>query len=251
MKFIKRLFGIKDKRRIEWGKSARGPGYSDSKLIHSVRAKTLARLRLLRETQPVEIDHTGSKTLVAIGLCLRDNDSLRVLDVGGSFGIHYFTALAVWQSRFQWHVVELPAITECVGSIAAITHHLQFFSSISDACKDFVPDLVFSSGALPYTLDPYNALWDLIALRSKYLYLTRVVLTDGDEDLHGVQHSMLGDNGPGPLPEGIEDIPIEYPLVVSQKKKVEKLLTTHFRKVLCFAEDNFFDLKQYGYFCER
>lgn len=129
-----------------------------------------------------------------------------VLDFGGACGAHYREALH-HVPNVRWAVVETPAMVQRASEIA--TDHLKFFSSIHDAATWLgAIDLVHSSGALQFTLDPEKTVCDLCALRAARMYWQRLVFSES-ETTREVQPSYLTDNGPGTL-EGVSEKRVEY-----------------------------------------
>lgn len=103
------------------------------------------------------------------------------------------------------------------------THELKFFNSLHKAKESFEKiDLVFSSGALQYVLDPYKTLREITQCGSKALFLTRIGLTRGNSELITIQTSTLSANGPGALTEGMPDGPVKYPIIFARQDKVER-----------------------------
>jgi hypothetical protein len=126
-----------------------------------------------------------------------------VLDFAGGCGLHY--KLAQLQSpKIRWAVVETPAMARRASALA--TDRLRFFSSIDEAAVWLgAIDVMHSNGALQYTPDPLAVLDALCALDAKQMYWQRVLFSEGDLERE-VQSSFLGDNGPGILPIGEEQI---------------------------------------------
>jgi putative methyltransferase (TIGR04325 family) len=128
----------------------------------------------------------------------------RVLDFGGSFGLHYFLAKQCLPYRYRWAVVE----TEMIASLSAelATDELQFFTSIGSA-MDWLgaADVVHASGSLQYTPEPKEVLSSLVALRAPSLAITRTAISLGPQCVTS-QTFWLRDTDPVPgLPRGVSD----------------------------------------------
>lgn len=124
-----------------------------------------------------------------------------VLDFGGGGGIHYKQAHS---PTVRWAVVENPAMVEKVSALS--TDRLRFFTSISVAAEWLGSiDLMHSNGALQYTSEPELALRKLCGLGAKTMLWYRVLLSSEAVERE-VQSSLLGDNGPGRLPNLKEKI---------------------------------------------
>jgi putative methyltransferase (TIGR04325 family) len=128
----------------------------------------------------------------------------RVLDFGGSFGLHYFLAKQCLPYRYRWAVVE----TEMIASLGTklATDELQFFTRISSA-MDWLgaADVVHASGSLQYTSEPKDVLSSLAALRAPSLAVTRTAISLGPQCVTS-QSFWLRDTDPVPgLPRGVCD----------------------------------------------
>ena len=203
-----------------------GEGYGDRELAEVTLKKTLAILSsdLKIALYPPNTD----ATLTAVSLI--SGRSPRVLDFGGSFGIHYFLAKQSAPRRFRWAVVETPLIAELAAPI--VNDELQFFTSI-DAARDWLGeiDLVHASGSLQCTPDPKAVLSALVGLRPPYLAVTRMAVALGRECVT-IQVSHLSGNGPvGGLPPGVEDRIIRYPRVFMAKEDFAATIERHYRVV--------------------
>jgi putative methyltransferase (TIGR04325 family) len=128
----------------------------------------------------------------------------RVLDFGGSFGLHYFLVKQCLPYRYRWAVVE----TEMIASLSTklATDELQFFTSIGSA-MDWLgaADVVHASGSLQYTPDPMSVLSSLVALRAPSLAITRTAISLGPQCVTS-QSFWMRDTDPVPgLPRGVSD----------------------------------------------
>jgi putative methyltransferase (TIGR04325 family) len=128
----------------------------------------------------------------------------RVLDFGGSFGLHHFLAKQCLPCRYRWAVVETEMIVSLSTELA--TDELRFFTSIGSA-MDWLgaADVVHASGSLQYTPDPKAVLSSLVALRAPSLAITRTAISLGAECVTS-QRFWLRDTDPVPgLPRGVSD----------------------------------------------
>jgi hypothetical protein len=120
-----------------------------------------------------------------------------VLDFGGACGVHYKRATRQ-SANIRWAVVETAAMVERAASLE--TDRLRFFTSIPDAaCWLGDVDVMYSNSALQYTPDPEQALTQLCDLRARRMIWERLILSAHSTERE-VQSSLLGDNGPGKLP---------------------------------------------------
>lgn len=113
-------------------------------------------------------------------------NSLRVLDFGGEFGLHY------WQTRpflpeslpVDWTVIETPALAEAARNTVAC-EELRF---LSDIPPSVTVDVVLTSGALQYAPEPVATWVSLLALRPAWIVLDRFPLAAMPRDRLTVQH---------------------------------------------------------------
>jgi hypothetical protein len=203
------------------------PSYEDSDIVEVVTTKNVffrdsLRSHLSRPGQ-VTLDMTASRTLLAFSMMREKRENrgvMRVLDVGGGAGFHFFIAKAAifgdseeersngGRARsnskksvideLQWRVVETPSMVKGAKAKGLEERGLRFFDNIRAAARSLGPvDLLLASSSLQYFPDPIAALNEMIDVKARYVFITRTPLS-----LHGairtMQTSSLGDNGPGP-----------------------------------------------------
>jgi putative methyltransferase (TIGR04325 family) len=197
------------------------------------------------------------RTLAAIGLSTQSGN-LNVIDFGGGGGYNYKLAKIAFggEKTLKWHVVETP---EMVSEAIRIKEaDLRFYEDITDAKNDLVNvDLVFSSSALQYCPDPLYFLKELVKIDAKYLFITRTPFVDSTENIIAIQKSSLSSNGPGPLPEGIKDRSVFYPITYVSRSAVEDILGKYYEiRFMTDEGSGVFSTKgltvnMNGYFCVR
>ncbi len=235
-----------------------GNGYATDDLVRVVQLKT-ARLRDELRAQPrPHANYEYTRGALAVSLALREQGSdphLHVLDFGGACGAHYFLAKALFRAvPLRWSVVETTAMARAATEAFA-DDELRFFDSIA-AARATLPryHLIYSSSSLQYLPNPCEALGALVDCEATCIYLTRNGLTSGDRDLFTTQRSLLSANGPGPLPAGMTDRKVEYPVVFTRKAEVEAILGRKYAIALEFEEGTAYNVRGQqipliGYFC--
>jgi putative methyltransferase (TIGR04325 family) len=231
------------------------PGYAQEEIAKVVIAKNIRFSASLSRSTPV-VDLGSMRELVAITLSA-GSDSVNVLDFGGGGGHHYIVAKAVIGSKFnlRWNVVETETMVDASGQIA--DGKLRFFTNIEEAADDLQDvDLVFSSNALQYVPDQEYFLNKLLSIGATNVFLTRVPLSRIQTKVI-VQHSLLSENGPGPLPDGVRDKRVSYPATFSKKDTFESILKNKYDIKAIFQEDQNAFIAQneyvhmYGYLCSQ
>lgn len=228
-------------------------GYTDKDLLEVIYQKTRIFRDAILLNRPVITENSFLRTLIGLSLALRRNE-LNVIDFGGACGAHYFISKMVFgkSTNLRWHVVETPNIVS--SAIELEDGHLKFFDDLQKA-KDGLEhiDLVFSSGALQYTPEPYEFLEQLTECKAKNIFITRAGLSTLPKELIIVQKARLSENGIGPMPQGMNDKIIQYPVIFARKDKFEEILSRNYSIEILFNEDERYyaagqPINMYGYF---
>jgi len=177
------------------------------------------------------------RTVGAVGWA-KVNEDLRVLDFGGAAGHHYLLADSFFcgRQKLRWNVVETPAMAAAARRIEL--PGLSFYSDLEKAAADLKEiDLIFASGSLHCCPKPLETLKKLASLGSKKIVVTRTCYLDNYPFRFLLQRSMLSENGPGPLPAGIQDKEIFYPNALVPKDAALAELQRRYRTVLWMKEN--------------
>ncbi len=200
-----------------------GQGYDDDLIARVVAYKTLQPSDP-QESAPEQVVNAVLATAVATAA--KDAGApLRVLDFGGACGVHYLKVQPVISSPLRWAIVETPAMVARAMEVAdgRFTAH----GSIPGAAAALGSvDLVFTSGAIQCVPDPLGVLRALAALKAPYLALARFPTWLAGETV-GIQDSRLSHNGIGPLPLGVEDSPVRYPVTFTPFEDVAAALVDY------------------------
>ncbi len=204
-----------------------GCDYEFDQIVQTVHQKTITLREKLSHSPTLSINSQDTQLLMGLELAkqLRPGDAIHVLDHGGACGAHYFTAKAFLGNTcsLRWHVVETPAMAAKAKVLE--NDELKFhptLMSAKNACP--APDLVFSSGTLQCVPEPHATLQELLSFHSPYILLNRLGLNSGANDVITVHTSRLRDNGPGPLPEGIQDCEVRYPFQFISKQAIDQAI---------------------------
>jgi putative methyltransferase (TIGR04325 family) len=230
--------------------------YEMDELVAVVVEKTCIANEQMQQSRT--LDAGAWRTLMAAGLANHEG-VLNVIDFGGAAGYHHAMARLALGSRVQlnWCVVETSAMARQAARLER--SGLKFFDHLQAALAHLGRvDLVFTSSALQYCSDPLITLERLLGIGADRFFLTRTPLADTDQTIVTTQSSMLGANGPGPLPPNFSDRVVAYPVSYVPRARVEALIQQHYAIRFSMLEENatlFAGGKalnaHYGYFCER
>jgi putative methyltransferase (TIGR04325 family) len=211
-----------------------GGGYEDDDISLVVAKKTEAIIpllgRFLLDTDPVTI------SLLAVLSAARQASPVRVLDVGGGCGYHYFVVKALLPDiPLKWHVAETAAMS-AQGKTRFANDDLGFFASVDEALAAFGGgiDLLHTSSTIQYVPDPEGFADRVTEIAAPHVMVARFPLFEGPRTV-AVQASRLGDNGPGPAPEGTPDRIIRYPITFCNKDELAGRLMRGYRLAGQFA----------------
>ena len=234
--------------------ACKGNDYSSLQLNKTIFVKTINLEKKLKESNVLPLE--SLKSMIPFSM-IEFHHQIKVLDFGGGAGLHRIIAQAALPAttEFVWRIVENESMTKIASQDSK--NASSFFASIEEAAIDFGNiDLVIASGSLQYCPNPLYTLNQLVSLKARYLYLTRTPVTATSGRIITIQRSRLANNGPGPLPEGIKDLEIKYPITYVGKTDIESILKTQYKVRFTISEgsDTFrfrkTDIETIGYFCE-
>lgn len=201
-------------------------GYEDNRLVQVIHLKTL-RLRdaINSGTQGL----TEAETPLLDAVSLSSISRLQVVDLGGACGAQYLRVRKALGDRISsWIVVETSAVVSAARDLEDDV--LTFATEMPSSA-----DLVYSSGALQYLRDPMAGLHSLLTIGAQVVCLTRLHFGRGERE---VQRSRLADNGPGPLPPGMDDAWVAYPRTSVVRDQVEAAIAMRYR-IVTTRDDGF------------
>jgi len=214
-----------------------GEGYSADYIAEIVVVKTETACRLVNRDRFV-FEMGSLRPLIGAGL-VPCQQKIRVLDFGGAAGLHYFTTRHFLPpgTALEWHVVETPSMVRQADRLS--NSELSFYSSLSDATQSWShpPDLVIASGVLQYLPDPLFSLAELVSLQAPALFVTRTGLSPDDLTRVTIQRSSLSAHGVGPLPTGIVERRVNFPVTFVPELAFEQVIESRYRIVARINED--------------
>jgi putative methyltransferase (TIGR04325 family) len=159
-------------------------------------------------------------------------EKYRILDFGGGGGSHYFTHKKRISHRIEdWIVVETPSMVAACKTLEDT--HLRFVNFHDLQKQESNIDLLYSSCALQYTDAPEETLSQLLQLKAKTICFSRIVLTEGDNEINILEVSKISGNGPMQLRSKFLEKNVCYkstalPIALFESK-VEEFYTIQFR----------------------
>lgn len=143
---------------------------------------------------PVEMHELFLEVHSALSFIVSEpSQSLRVLDIGGGIGSYFLVMRRLMpRTRLDWTILE-------TGAVAAASRRVSTFGDIwvtDMPASNF--DVALISGSLQYMRGPYDML-KRAASASRWIILTRVPVSDREEDQVFIQHPPR-DLLPGSLP---------------------------------------------------
>jgi putative methyltransferase (TIGR04325 family) len=235
-------------------------GYEEDSLVAVVYEKTKRYRDILMSQRPLVFDSSSLSDLSSlrtfVGLCLATSKKeLNVLDFGGACGAHYFLARALIGNRvnLRWHVVETPIMANTARGLE--DGRIRFYDDLIKAKSEFeLIDLVFSSSALQCVPRPYEFLTFLTECGALNVFITRGGLSTFPKELIIIQESKLSNSGPGPMPQGMRDSVVKFPVTFGQKSKFEEIINKNYLIQVQFHEEKNvywageYPIDYYGYF---
>jgi putative methyltransferase (TIGR04325 family) len=200
-------------------------GYESTAIASVVCRKTA---RMLAE-DVLEVSPDG--ILLAAAALAGCRSPIKVVDVGGAAGAHYLAVRRLLSSSIllEWIVVETTAMVDVAHRLYN-GHEIKFETSFAKALSRLSgrPDLLLASGVLMCLPSPMDALSSFVASGAEAIVLTRTGLSPDGQTRIIIQESRLAQNGPGELPEGVDDALVRYPNTFVPQAACEALLQSRY-----------------------
>ena len=201
-----------------------GKAYEDEELCSMVADKTMIHSQKLK-SRPVRFTATNAFLLAAINqyLVKYKKRELRILDLGGACGAHYFEIgnCIPEEVSLKWTVVETPGMVRAAKAVGLNDPELDFVSSVDEVTGDI--DIIHSSCALQYVPDAHAKALALTRKNAPWIFFNRMMFNQNDKDITIIQSSLLSENGPGKMPEKYKERLIQYPHTTLAFGKFNKL----------------------------
>jgi len=205
-------------------------GYDNPEILKKVRE---AVLKVKNGEAPYERDSVilaelqySEELLSLFNTAARDsNNTLHVVDFGGSLGSTYFQYKDVLDDfiELKWNVVEQSHFVEC-GMREIANNSLSFHYNIDNALKHCKPDVLLLSSVLQYLPNPYEKLNELLKYGFKYIIIDRTGFIESKKDRITIQI----------VPENIYKA--SYPAWFFTVKKFLKIFTDDYELISDFDD---------------
>jgi putative methyltransferase (TIGR04325 family) len=165
----------------------------------------------------------------AISMIEKSFKSINILDFGGAAGAHYFFASKYFGDPYikKYIIVETKNMTAQSKKRNLWGDKVTFISDLIHIKEESL-DLIYSNSGIQYTHDPFQTLTELLKLKSKYLYFSRLGLNNLDNEIVSiVQKTNLSDNGP--LYRRVKKSKVSYPVKLMGKEIFENLVSRDYQ----------------------
>lgn len=167
-----------------------GEGYSADSIAVEVREAARRHVAARTDEGMLELNVAASRQFAAVGrtLARMGREPVRVLDLGGSWGRHYFDCKRFFGAGFVagWDVLETTAVVKAIGETLAAERELRFYES-TESLDLSRYSLVFASGALQCVPDPSETFARFCDAKIRFIMLDRVPLIEASRHRLTVQ----------------------------------------------------------------
>lgn len=121
-------------------------------------------------------------------VALKSNDTLNVLDFGGSLGSCYFQNKGLLNgiSTFNWNIVEQEHFVK-EGKKNFEDEHLKFYYNMDDCLKEHKTNVILLSSVIQYIEKPYQLLDEILSKKVEYIIIDRTPVFKTNQDRITIQ----------------------------------------------------------------
>lgn len=165
-------------------------GYDEDSILKKIRASVLkvinGEAQYERDSIAFETFEYSEAFLNALKMMIKNN-SLSVIDFGGSLGSQYFQYKRFFEGvDINWMVVEQTHFVDC-GNKEIANDQLRFFKTIQEALKFKVADAIILSSVLPYVKEPFDLIETIKSHNFNYIIIDRNPFIELEKDILTVQ----------------------------------------------------------------
>jgi len=166
-------------------------GYDESSILHKIKDSVLKVKRGEAQYERDSIAFTNFEYSTELLEALKytvNNNSLSLIDFGGSLGSQYFQYKRFFEGvDINWMVVEQSHFVDCGKKEIADEQQLHFFYTIEEALMYKKADTIVLSSVLPYIKDPFGMIQKIMSYEFEYIIIDRNPFIDMNKDLITVQ----------------------------------------------------------------
>lgn len=235
------LRALKNNRKIyssfvQAKRACNSEGFEGQALVDMVFFKTQKYRETLKKDMISNL--SISESFLVATIAKMNQSHIRVLDLGGAFGAHYFFIKNFFPHiTFDWVIIETSAIAKKGHELNEKNLTFVDFENMNkDQFKNF--DLILTSATLQHVPNPTDTIEFLLSLNAPWLVFLRASFCADPDHFWVIHKSWYSDSGPGPKPEGMKDGLSEFPFALISKQIFEKKLQAYYKEVFCIADNS-------------
>lgn len=166
--------------------------------------------------------------------------TLRVADIGGACGLHYFNAKRLFrETDFFGQVYETKPMIQAAEKFKSAELH---FDTLPEQFNDF--DLIHCSGTLGFIKESDEVLKKILNSNVPFILLARTcTVVNSTQDVFVLHKHHLKYDGPGSeLPDFFSDKTVAYPARLFSRQKLEEELCRNYQ-IIFSVRDTSAELK--------
>ena len=213
-------------------------GYFDQDIANLVAFKTEVTLK--KNTSLYSLLDLQSISAIGIVRQFCTSPTLRVADIGGACGLHYFNAKRLFrETDFFWQVYETEPMIQAAEKFKSAELH---FDTLPAQFNDF--DLIHCSGTLGFIKESDEMLEKILNSNVPFILLARICTIDNStQDVFVLHKHLLKYDGPGSeLPDFFSDKTVAYPARLFSRQKFEEKLCRNYQ-IIFSVRDTSAELK--------
>jgi putative methyltransferase (TIGR04325 family) len=165
-------------------------GYNEGTILNKIKESVLkvkaGKAEFERDSVAFDKFEYSEEFLQGLKLTVKNN-SLSVIDFGGSLGSQYFQYKRFFEGvEINWMVVEQKHFVE-TGNKEIANEQLRFFDTIEEALKFKPANCIILSSVLPYLKEPFQMIKKILSFNFNFIIIDRNPFIDSEKDLLTVQ----------------------------------------------------------------
>ena len=207
-------------------------GYFDQDIANLVAFKT--EVTLNKNTSLYSFGDLQSISAIGIVRQSCTSPTLRVADIGGACGLHYFNTKRIFrETDFFWQVYETKPMIQAAEKFKSAELH---FDTLPEQFNDF--DLIHCSGTLGFIKESDKLLKKILNSNVPFILLARTcTVVNSTQDVFVLHKHHLKYDGPGSeLPDFFSDKTIAYPARLFSRQKLEEELCRNYQIIFSIRD---------------